>query len=212
MTLRPLLLISLLLTQPLFCVAEKTSTAKESSKKTNSGNNNFSRCIPKEPEELVLLWIAAGIYSHFKSVQAIIHSSNHGSELQSFYTETPVDTLYELEIILYTRDLTETKTFQNKKRDALVEDVHDFVKKMVQKHHYVTVSLKPSVITERGKTITLSPLCIEWNDRRGIEQDLRKLFFLSGTTHTEKTFQATKYSVYAGLLFYLPLFLLFKSR
>ncbi len=232
MTVKPLLLfISLVLTQSLVCVVEKTSTEKKSSKKINSQSTNFSGCIPKEPEALILLWIAAGFYSHYESVKALIHSSNHGTELQSFYKETPVDVSYELEITLSTRDLTERdihhqelvylqieKTFQNKKPNALIEDAHDFIKKWIQKNQnnemYIVVSLKPTLITKRGKTATLAPYSFTWNERKGVEQDLRRLFLVSKEEEspTEKTFRAAKYSVYSGLIFYLPLFLFLKCK
>lgn len=222
------LFLTLTLTQPLICGEKEKSTTNKTS---TSENSYFSGCFGKHPEEVVLLWIVAGIYSHYQSIQALIHRSYHGSEAQSFYNETPINASYELEITLNTRDVTgknipqgeiiylaDTKTFQNNNPDILIEEAHDFIKKWVQKNKNenlsITVSLKPSFITQRGKTFMLTPYYFTWEERKGVEQDLRRIFLISPTedSPTQKTDRAIKHSVYAGLLFYLPLFLLFKGK
>jgi hypothetical protein len=162
--------------------------------------------------------------SHLYALITLITLSDHGKTFQSFYKEKPKGAFYELELTLetpalvkkessspQTLPLKETKIFQNETASLLVEEVNDFTKKWIQKNKTeqgnVTISLKSSLITARGKTITLTPYSRVWDEREGIECDLRKIFMLSPRSLLTLEELPTHLMVgtAATLLFYLTL-------
>jgi hypothetical protein len=169
-------------------------------------------------------WITAPFFAHLEWIKALIHNASHATELQSFYKEKPAHAFYEVMVTITSKssetikpfDLSETKTFHHQEPLELIKEANTFITKWTEENEQrvktIIITLAPSVTTQRGKTITLSPLSFAWNKRDGIDQDLRKKFFLTGSTHTQKTYTALGLSTLACAVFIIPRILWLHSK
>jgi len=173
-----------------------------------------------EPETLKLLCLFPALlaitkYSalgtaHIEWLKATCASGNHKTSVSSFFKTKPADATYNVTVTLEEtrkakderrKTLSSTeKKFENTDSHTLIQDILTFATSWTHQHNEdkereLFVFINATVTTKQGKPFVLTPLSLQWDERVGIERDLRELLLVDTHTHTTKAFRSLGYSI-----------------